>query len=621
MGLWKFSELQRIEELSFNKVLERFHEYGVKGLIRENIQNSLDGKLSESESPVEVIIKTGYMKESDIPGLDEVFQRIGALKGGNQYSKDTIKHMQSSMDIKDIPFISLEDRNTKGLSGADKGHVNDPSNTYSTYAYSKGLHSIDDNEDFEKSRGGSHGIGKIASNAASDLYLMYFANCDESGRKHLGGTVQLIEHEYNGKCYRSSGYFTDEQMERFMPHSNNFGGEFEKNTRGLKIVIPYFRESFNDETEIIKGICDSFFLAILEKKLVVRFNELTIDESTISDIIYDERYYTQETREIKTDFTPLYLSTYKEYEKHEIIIKDKENQLYGFKLFFQYNAEIPKGRMAVIRTVGMKIEDRKILNAANKPFNAVLIPDGVNEDSFLKSLENESHTQLQIEHIKNSEFKKNAKRFLNNLEKEVQCILDEYIKKFNPVDGQIDTKDILYDIENKFKEDLRNVTSTVKINKGNNKGAILKIDGKNPDEYKGSDPKKGTEKQIRKTQRRGNGGDARRLVSVRPGVIRRVISKDDEILMIDLSGEDIQKGTINADLIIKVVDGLGKEYDNEFNVIESYRDVKDVNSNLHLERDSSSIKNITIKDRKINISMKTESSYNRTLKFSYYLEV
>lgn len=36
---------------------------------------------------------------------------------------------------------------------------------------------------------------KIASNAVSDLHMMYFANCDEEGNKHLGATVQLIEHK------------------------------------------------------------------------------------------------------------------------------------------------------------------------------------------------------------------------------------------------------------------------------------------------------------------------------------------------------------------------------------------------------------------------------------------
>ena len=103
------------------------------------------------------------------------------------------------MDDEIINYISFEDYNTKGLTGANNGQSDNKKDTWSIYAYNKGVHTEEEDENLEKSRGGSHGIGKIASNAASDLYMMYFANCDEQGNKHLGGTVQLIEHKYEDK--------------------------------------------------------------------------------------------------------------------------------------------------------------------------------------------------------------------------------------------------------------------------------------------------------------------------------------------------------------------------------------------------------------------------------------
>lgn len=78
---------------------------------------------------------------------------------------------------------------------------------------------------------------------------------------------------------------------------------------------------------------------------------------------------------MKDVFTPLYLDTYLNKEKFEIsIFLDGNKDKYDFNLYFQYDTSILKGRVAVIRTIGMKIEDRKILNCATKPFNAVLIP-------------------------------------------------------------------------------------------------------------------------------------------------------------------------------------------------------------------------------------------------------
>ena len=179
MGYWKFATQNRIEEVSFNPVLERFYGYGINGLIRENIQNSLDGKLPDSDLPVEVIIEKGEIETKRIPGIDDIKARIGVLNSGNSYANDTIKHMHNKLNQEVVNYISFEDRNTKGLRGATEGYCSGSANTYSAYAYSKGIHITDNNSEVEKSRGGSHGIGKIASNAASDLYVMYFANCDE----------------------------------------------------------------------------------------------------------------------------------------------------------------------------------------------------------------------------------------------------------------------------------------------------------------------------------------------------------------------------------------------------------------------------------------------------------
>lgn len=287
--LWKFSAIPCIEESTFNKVLERFYNFGISGLVRENIQNSLDGKLPGSDEPVIVNIKTGTIKQQNIPGIDEIKNRINSLEGRNSYTKETIEHMKNKMNDEIVNYISFEDSNTKGLKGAKNGQSNKKEDTWGIYAYNKGVHTEEDDEKLEKSRGGSHGIGKIASNAASELYMMYFANCDENGDKHLGGTVQLIEHNYKGKYYRSTGYFTDikeieDKTTKFYPYENEFDEVFKKDTRGLKIIIPFLRDQFNNEDDILKSICDSFFIAILKNKLEVILNDKTINSKTIKKI-------------------------------------------------------------------------------------------------------------------------------------------------------------------------------------------------------------------------------------------------------------------------------------------------------------------------------------------------
>jgi len=311
--MWRFSTLDRIEEVNFNGALERFYKLGVAGLVRENIQNSLDGKLQESDEPVIVEIKTGIIDKNDIPGFEEIKDRVNSLKGYNDYTRETIEHMKNSIHKDNIYYISFEDSNTKGLTGAKNGQSDSDQDTWGIYAYKKGVHSIEGDSDIESGRGGSHGIGKIASNAASDLFMMYFANCDNENNRHLGGTIQLIEHKYDEICYRSTGYFTDINFDgKYIPFENEFSHEFSKNTKGLKIVIPFLREEFNKEKEIIKSICDSFFVAILEGKLEVKVNNNNLNKDTIKLYIEDSIYYEQNNKRVYSVIFK-YILKYKTY--------------------------------------------------------------------------------------------------------------------------------------------------------------------------------------------------------------------------------------------------------------------------------------------------------------------
>ena len=223
--------------------------------------------------------------------------------------------MVKTSEEEEVHYISFEDSNTRGLSGAKNGQSHSPKDTWAIYAYNKGVHSEEEDAAVETSRGGSHGVGKIASNAASDLNVMYFANCDAFGDQHLGGTVQLIEHDYQGQSYRSTGYFADIQhldpnKTKFYPFENNFHEVFEKKTRGLKIIIPFLRKEYSDQTEIIRSVCDSFFVSILLNKLEVDVNGKKIDANNIQEYVNDPEFYNQNVADMKQTFTPLYVSTY-----------------------------------------------------------------------------------------------------------------------------------------------------------------------------------------------------------------------------------------------------------------------------------------------------------------------
>jgi hypothetical protein len=632
--LWQFSPIPNIEESNFNKVLERFFNMRIPGLTRENAQNALDGRILDFEGPVILTIKTGTVKKQDIQGIDEVIERILSLQGRNSYTKEAIQHMRNKLDQEEVAYISFEDFNTRGLKGAKNGQSDSTDDTWAIYAYNKGVHSEEKDEAVETSRGGSHGVGKIASNAASDLNLMYFANCDEEGNQHLGGTVQLIEHTYRNQSYRSSGYFTDivilgDNKTKFYPFENQFHEIFEKKTRGLKIIIPYLRDEYNNEKEIIKSICDSFFISILQKKLEVIVNDKHITHETIQSYVSNSDYYVQEIGEMKTEFTPLYVGSYLNAEPRNITISDGVTD-YHFNLFFRYDEAIPKGRVAIVRTIGMKIEDKKIKNNAIKPFNAVLI-GGAAEDAYLKSLENESHTELSYEHIKDPQLEKRAKKFINNLSKEIAAIIEEAIKKNNPTDGKMNTGDILYVVENEFKKDLADSRSTVMINKGK---SVVKLTTDVPKKKKKSKTgsKPGTTTPITRnpvkrvkhetTSSTDNDQDRTRNKYVtHPDIVERIIVANQEMVQFDFrDSKEINKEK-SCDITLSIIDGMGVEYTDEFNLLDNYSRAIDRMTGKECKVENNIIKDVSITQGVAQLQLELKRNYNRALKFVYYVEV
>jgi hypothetical protein len=631
---WKFTSIENIEESHFDRSLERFFGMGVMGLVRENIQNSLDGYLYD-DKPVIVKIKTGEMKATDVPGIDNLTERINVLEGRNNYTKETIKHMNEKIKQNRIRYMSFEDENTKGLTGAENGQTNSKSDTWGIYAYNKGFHFEEENTSKEEIRGGSHGVGKIASNAASDIHAMFFSNCDDKSQKHLGGTVQLVEHWLNGQAYRSTGYFTDVLREhgllKYYPYKNEYDHPFRKDTRGLKIIIPFLREEYDDQTAIVKSVCDSFFVSILKNKLEVHINDQMINKDNLTEYVSDEQYYEQSVENMKDVFTPMYVDTYLNYPIEKDLVVESKDETYHFKLFFKYDEKISKGRTAIIRTVGMKIEDFKVNGYATKPYNAVVIGDK-KADAYLKSLENESHTEISNKHISDKYLKSNATRFINNLSRAIKKHIDDAIRENNQMDGIMDTEDIIYTVERKFKNDLQKATETVRVGNGkalrktrgnsSKKEKRNKADaGTNATGDKGEKRNKRDPLKFKKAKGDGKVIDEKQRYSTYPETVERLRLDDHEILQFDFSNSKLLTGVSECDVVLAVIDGTGKEYSDEFKVDSNFKRAIDLGTGQDCRLLKNKITDVKVNNGIIKLRLDYNQSMNKSLKFIYYLEV
>ncbi len=612
---WKFREIDGIEERSFNKLLETFLSYGLNALIRENIQNSLDAKLT-SEKPVKITINLGDLETNDIPGIDTIRQRINCLEGANDYDRKTIRHMQSIIQLESTKFMSFEDENTKGLN----------STNWDFYAYQKGAHYTESDANLENIRGGSHGVGKIASNAASDIHLMFFSNCDEQSIQQIGGTIQLVEHNFNNKTFRSTGYYTDIATDcAFTPYNNTFDPShvFAKKTRGLKIIIPFFKYETNATKEIIRAVCDNFFHAILQGQLIVNVLQLEINKDTIFNIINDENIYPSDDN---TNFTTNYVHTYLNAKPIDLAINDLKNQ-HIFDLYFRYDESIKRGKVAVIRTIGMKIEDFKVSGHSKTPFNAVLIPKTQSEDVFLKSLENESHTKLTFENIRDVSEQKNAKRFINNLNKALATHISEILKKENPTDGEINTADLLYSVENKFQQIIEQHTPTILISEPNtnNESLVVKTTPPPTPRNRNPEPKPPTPRPKPsvnpKPPKPRKNTEYTEFFSLQPEQVKRLVLSGGEHLLFNLLNCENYDNQKKCNICLKYVDGQGNINDELININKYY--ITAINSKTKKQYTifNNKILDVDIVKGQVALDLQLNQNSNKLLKFIYFLEV
>ena len=528
--MWQFREIKAIEEPVFNNTLEKFYNLGIDGLVRENIQNSLDGKLSGLDEPVEVRIETGIINADIIPGIEEIKKHIIALCGENSYTEETIKHMKQAIKKSEINFITFEDSNTKGLVGAEHGENIQEGDTWGIYAYKKGVH------------------------------------------------------------------FTEKNIER--------------------------------EKCVIQAVCDNFFVAILQKKLVVHVNDLEINDFTIKNIIWDKNIYAEQNpEEMKNCFTPLYIETYLSQEPVNIEIKDKKNE-YKFNLYLKHSENIKRARIAIVRGIGMKIEDRKVKGFVNSGFNGIMIPASSEEDIFLKSLENESHTSITYDHIKDEDIQKNAKRFINNIDRQLGEIFSRILEAENPADGKIDTSEVIYATERSFRKDLSNSVPTVQLTKGNQGSSktLLKVktnSRKKATKQKEKDRESKIKNIIRRVMKKDGESDERSRVrySMHPEEVKRVVLEKKEILMFDFTNNEQYSNENKCDISMAVIDGMGKKYEKEFDVCMNYSDILDKGENKHCIVEKNIIKDVSIVDGKVQLEMKTTGQFNNSLKFMCYVEV
>lgn len=381
---WRFPRLDDGEEQGINdggiatfKGSELYDN-----LAREICQNSLDAKAPDKETVI-VEFKSVSLKKSHhsaLVGLDDVFSQCEYYwkKKSEPKLQNFLKEAKEKLSQDDIDFLVISDYNTKGLSGA-KAEIREKS-VWRALTHSNGVTQKD------QGSGGSYGIGKNAPFACSSFRTIFYNSYayDDQVRA-FQGVARLVTHfDSNNESTQGVGFFQniDDKKPIFSKDTCLLRDQFSRqdNEFGTDVIIAGFKKTDTWAADIEKAILSNFFVAIINKKLVVKIDGQIIDDSTIGRRLeyYSEIEKRDNVKEKKiTTIMEFYSAVINPDDMvYGSIMEDKDVVLY-IKKDDSYSKSI-----AEMRSIGMVVRVRR--NHIFTRYAAVMVVQGNKLNELLK---------------------------------------------------------------------------------------------------------------------------------------------------------------------------------------------------------------------------------------------
>ena len=169
---WQFNTLQSGEIEGWNHAgLAQFRAGALSNLVRETLQNSLDNPnaSNDAKTPVEVRFVEHAVERAKVPGLQNLAEHLAACRThSSRANEEARKGIAAALDIAKRPslkILEIADFNTTGMPGnAGSDQIGKP---FHNYLKTSGDSTPD------ASRGGSHGLGKFAPLANTQLRTIF----------------------------------------------------------------------------------------------------------------------------------------------------------------------------------------------------------------------------------------------------------------------------------------------------------------------------------------------------------------------------------------------------------------------------------------------------------------
>ena len=401
-------------------------------LARETIQNSLDARLTP-DKPVHVSFELIERRPEDI-GRDELAQAINAsikMAGDDPAAKPALQEAANSLKLGKIPCLRVSDRNTTGLSG----------DHWRTLVKAQGVSHKPEME----GAGGSHGIGKYAPFAVSNLRTVFYWTCfqkDGKDRERFQGKSVLMSHDGQQGETQGTGFYGQkngcvELTGKDIPEGFRLYDPKEKGpVQGTSLVIVGFRETDNWRRRVATGAIGNFFYAIGNDQLTVTVkpeesSELIEVNSASLDKWFQDLTETADPDDPE-DGALQEAQTFWDISKSRSV--EKQDADLGHCRLWIRVAEGLSSKVALIRHTGMLVttqQERLKRFDGFRDFAALCVFEDPKGNELLRRMENPKHDQFEPDRLPKDERHRGKKA----LKRMTDWIRSEIRKQAGPPEG------------------------------------------------------------------------------------------------------------------------------------------------------------------------------------------
>lgn len=438
---WSFPTTGGGKKTGFNESgIQFFNDDTLLSLAREICQNSLDAKKDTNNDPVTVVFRSFRLKKEDIMGK-KIFSDI--LDKEIEYAKKYYKNDKTPINFyseakkllesDELLCLRVSDFNTSGLTGSDR----EIDSKWDRLVKSEGF------SDNPTTSGGSFGIGKNAAFACSKLHTVFYSTLDEKGLVASQGVSKLSSCELDdGNITQGTGYYGVIKNTEFGIRLDSMNEQLfidpsfdDRKESGTDIYILGFddrnksNEIPDDDNEgwvidVAASIIDNYFVSILDKKLIVKINDLELNNKTISErfgFIYSNN--SDMFNQYTIDYFDI-LASDKYETKHETFSMFEPDDV-SFDIAFDPNF---KNRVGIIKGTGMKIFDKDKLPQISF-YCGVLKLVGKEVNAYFRQMENPKHDEWYPSKMDDE---KTARKEYNKLFDFVRATIRKYVESSIP---------------------------------------------------------------------------------------------------------------------------------------------------------------------------------------------